>query len=606
MMTLLACAALFVAPVMAQNATSAVLDEIPAGSMGFVVVNNVKVATDDVDRFLNDIGVAGMLKDEMPKGLLEMLKAEIGLGEGFKADGGLAMMMLETTPYGIDLPALVEKKMGNDAGGEKVKLPWVAAIPGTSLEAVFTSLKDAKKETVGKATKVAFPFGDLFTVQHGNYILLSPVDKALEAVTSAKKTAKAEMSDGQKAVIGRSDVAVFVNLKVCGPVINKILTGIEKKMAEPGMANPLGLNFSQLFQMDKDQIAQIEAVTISARVAKTGFVIEELVDAVPGSAMAKQMQAMKPSGKSLVGRLPSFSYVVALGGSGNVGKEGAEQVKTAAKAISDLLVKASGGKVKAEQGDKLQKIVVDLADQCQGGQFVLGQAPADNGLIGMALLIEAKDAEKVKASLADSVALAQDIVKAAAGDDEDAKGFKIAYTKGAASASDVIEVTHPNLANMSEDDRATMKKFLGEDKIRILVATPDKSTVLLTFGGGKAFQDAATKAAKDGGELAKDKGLAAAMEIMPKNPVFILAVNAANLMDMVSKGADLSGAGNMLPPIKITGQTPLTIGAGIDGNSEHVVVFVPTEMVKEVVQIFQMFMGGRRGGAPPVVAPGDF
>lgn len=609
--TLLACAGLFLSPAMAQVAApSAVLSEIPAGTMGFVVANSVKGATDNVDKFLADIGVGELLKDEMPKGLLEKMKSEIALGEGFDSTGGFAMVLLEGAPFGLDYAALIEKKMNNEDTGE-VKLPWVMVVPGTSLEAVFPSLKDAKKEKVGDATKVEFPFGELLTVQHGKYLLLSPVEKALTAVTSAKKTAKDELGKNQRDVISRGDVAIHVNLKVSGSVINKILGGLEKKMKDQaghGMM-PFPMDFGKMMQVNKDQIAQIDAVTIAAHVAKTGLVIEEMVDLAPDSAMAKELKGLKPSGKSLVGRLPNFSYVLAGGGSGNPAKDGgSEMVKTSAKNVADMLVKLSGDKITKAQGDKLQKLVVDLNAQCVGGQFVVGQAPADNGLIAAALLMEAKDAAKVKASLAEAVDLLNELVQTAA-PEEDIKQVKFTYYTKGSDGVDVIEVTHPDLAKLGEEEQAMMKKFIGEDKIRITVASPDKTTVLVTFGGGKAFQEAALKAAKDGGDLPKDKGLTAAMTMMPQNPIFLMAFNVGNLFDTISKGVDITGMGAMMPPIKLTSQVPLTVGVGVMDNSEHVVIYVPTEMVKEVASIFTMFMGRAKmgvPGGPPVVAPGDF
>ena len=96
----------------------------------------------------------------------------------------------------------------------------------------------------------------------------------------------------------------------------------------------------------------------------------------------------------------------------------------------------------------------------------------------------------------------------------------------------------------------------------------------------------ALKTATAGGTLPQDAGLAVAMENMPKNLMCIEAFNTANLFDLVLKGAQEFGA----PPIpfRLTNQVPLALGVGITASSEHVVIFVPTPMVKEIAGIIMM------------------
>jgi hypothetical protein len=609
--TLLVCAAVLVAPTLAQEPPkpATILGDIPAGSMGFIVAKSVKGTTDNVDQFLKDIGLSAMLQDKMPKGLLELMKSELQLGEGFDASGGLAMVMLEPTQFKVDLAAMVKAKMENKAITEK--LPFVVFIPGKDFDAVFPGLKDAKKEKVGDFTQVQLPVGPMLTTQYKGYVLLSPLDKALTAVTKADKYADSEMTTVQKDAIGRADFAVFMNMKVSGPEINKILDTIEKAAADKGAgAPPMGMNLKGDFKLSKDQLKQITAVTALARVTKTGLVFEELVDYVPDSAMAKEIKQIKITDKSLVGRVPNMSYVMAAGSSGNPAVEGSEMTKLSVKQMADKLVEMSGGKITADQGKKLQDLAEALNQQCQGGQFVLGQAPENSGLFGAAIVIECKDSEKVKSLLADFAKLAQDMIQAAA-PDEETKQLTIAYKKdGGGEGIDTLDINHPEMAKMPEEERKMMTSFVGEDKIRVMVSAVDKNTVLLTFGGGKAFFDVATKAAKEGGTLPKDKGLAGVLEqkdLMPKKLFFVMAFNAGNIFEMITKGADLSGMGAMLPPIKITSQTPVTVGMGIYENGQHVVFYVPNDMIKELAGVFMMFAAPRPAGGPGMapVAPGD-
>ena len=604
LVSVLVCAGLLVGPAMAQDAAkpSAVFDHIPAGAMGYVVSNSVKATTDNVDRFLADIGVASMLAEEMPSGLLGLLKSELKLGEGFDASGGLAVVLLDPSLYGVDLADIVQQKMDNKKVTD-VKIPFVIMLPGKDLDTAFPALKDSKKTKVGDYTQVDLPPGPMLTAQHGSYILLSPVDKALKAVIDATKTAKDEMTAAQKEVLGRSDLGVYINMKMAAPVLTKIMAMVDEKAKSSPMGRH-GPDIGKMMQLNSQVITQTQAVVVSARIAKTGFVFEELIDYVPGSDMAKMLKAIKASDKSLVGRLPNINYVMAGGSIGYVGESSGIE-KMSIQTMVEFLAQASGGKISDAQSKKLQALMVSLNDQATGAQFAVGQAPEGAGLIGAAMLIECQDAQKVKGLLADSAALGQEIIQSVGGGE--ARELTVTYNKDAGGAGvDTIDVSHPQLTGMPEEGRKMMAQFIGEDKIRLMVSSPDKNTVLLTFGGGKAFLEQALKAAKEGGSIGKDKGLAAAMEMMPKNMVGMFALNAGNLVDTISKGAGMAGA--MFPPIKINSQVPVLMGAGVTDTTQHVVVLVPTDTIKEVAGIFMMFAQGMRGGmgGPPMGPPGGF
>ena len=50
--------------------TRPILKVIPAGSVGYVLIHDVKKATDVVDRFLKETGLAQFVEDDMPAGCL--------------------------------------------------------------------------------------------------------------------------------------------------------------------------------------------------------------------------------------------------------------------------------------------------------------------------------------------------------------------------------------------------------------------------------------------------------------------------------------------------------------------------------------------------------
>ena len=87
---------------------------------------------------------------------------------------------------------------------------------------------------------------------------------------------------------------------------------------------------------------------------------------------------------------------------------------------------------------------------------------------------------------------------------------------------------------------------------------------------------------------------------MPKKPSGIVLVNGANIFNLVVAGIKTMEPDQELPPFKISCKTPIAMGVGQAGTSAHIVVYVPTELIKEIVGTVMMFTGGGPGGAPPV------
>jgi len=139
-----------------------------------------------------------------------------------------------------------------------------------------------------------------------------------------------------------------------------------------------------------------------------------------------------------------------------------------------------------------------------------------------------------------------------------------------------------------------MKKVLGEDKFRFRIAATDKNTVVLTIGGaGSFFADAVKTAAANSGTIAADPETVTAMKHLPPNMSSVMLFSVGNLFDLIDAGQK-----KMAPTARHAGQdhlqTPIAVGAGKSGQSMHVVVFVPTGLIKETAQA----VGGMFGWRP--------
>ena len=101
-----------------------IMGHIPAGAMGYVVVNNVTAMGGNVERFLEQTGLREMLgMPEMPGWLVGMIKGAAQLGEGFNPNGGFAVVMLDPQQYGVDMVSLMGMAQPTTAPVEQPKPP---------------------------------------------------------------------------------------------------------------------------------------------------------------------------------------------------------------------------------------------------------------------------------------------------------------------------------------------------------------------------------------------------------------------------------------------------------------------------------------------------
>lgn len=602
-----------------------VLSHMPAGSLGFAVIPNARLTAGKVDKFIADLGLDKMLPSPDPNNpdkkasVLDLLRGAAKLGPGFNPNGGVAVVMLDPNAFGVDLLELIPGLRGPRARATKSepmmmagpddapakptpKLPFVVFVPGKSIEDVFGAYP---MEAAGKYMLVNLRMGQTYAAKLGGYVLLSPSDKALEAVMTAKKKAAAEMPAEHAGIIARADIAYYVNMKVASPILNQFLKVAEQQVITG--AGPMGPLMGIYFDIYRDMISQLDAATVAGRLVPSGLVLDEMVSFQPGSDYAKTMAAGKPAGEIRLNALPDLPYVMAIGAAGQTDEQSVKiELDMVEKLLKSDLLKA----LPEEEKDRIRKSIVGLSSEITGVQMVGGGAPAGTGLFGVSFVIQCKDSEKIKALIAEQAKLAEALVKHFGKDEPDAQKLKIRYLKGMETVgsvtADAVVIEHPELDQMEEKERTDMKKVLGEDKVRFLVAAPDKNTVVVTFGGSRSFLVEALKAAGGTGKIGTAAETAEAMRYMPKKKTAVALINAANLYGLIVAGMKTMEPDAELPPFKITCKTPISFGVGQSGKSAHVVIYVPTQLIKEVTGIFMMFAGGGPGAAPPVGGANDF
>ncbi|MCY2927818.1 MAG: hypothetical protein NT031_20745, partial [Planctomycetota bacterium] len=326
----------------------------------------------------------------------------------------------------------------------------------------------------------------------------------------------------------------------------------------------------------------------------------------PGTALAKGFtsQAGVRGGAQTLACLPSLPYILAAG-QVKAANPGAKA--SALETIENLLKLEALKKVPDELKARTRKLAADCADEFTGAQVVIGGAPAAGGVLGEAIVVQCRDSEKVRTMMAEATGIAESYIKTLV-DDPKIQQLKLTYTRGAETvdgvAVDVLEVSHPEISGMTEEEKAKFKKAMGEEKFVLRVAAVGKGAAVITMGGGQAMLTEAVKAAASKGPISTAPGTAAALKHLPANPSAVVLINVANALDVVRAGMTIMGStkeeADQVPKFKCV--TPIAMGSQAMTDGGHAVIYIPTDLLKEA---FPAIMGAMMGGpgGPPGEAP---
>ncbi len=596
-----------------------VLKHIPAGCMGFVVVRNVTDFTDKIDGFVKAISPEG--QSLLPGKVLDKIRRAAKLGEGFNANGGFAVVMLDPQVYGVDIVEMIAGKKKPPQPGEAPKkepLPPVILMVPTTDKTLTTMLANYNPVKEGNYVKLqgAGTPEPMYCMVAGNYAMIGPNLKAVQNMAGGvRKSVITKLSPTDKAVIARNDISGWINIKMVAPIANAVMTKMEKEMAkekargEPrhfvgpdvAMKKAMVGNFASV----KEIIKQLDDVSFGLRITKDGIMVEGRCSYLPDSIMGKALSLCRPVAGSLLNRLPSMPYVVAFGAR----NEPKTPKDFNIKQIKNVLDNEPFKNLTAEAKAKCLKVWLELDEQIESVQVYAGGITTGTGQVGAVCVLECKSAEKVKALLADGTTVATEIIKGVK--DRDFQKLTVKYHKAletvGARKVDVIDIDHPELLKMKEDDRQKMKTILGEDKVRLLITAVDKKTLVITIGGSKSLLVEALKTAKGTGILHKNPGITRALAMLPKKRTAVVLYNVSNIFKIVTN--IMAAIGEEMPPIPpMVADEPFVGSISIEGRDISAVGYLPTSTIGEVTKIFMMFMMGMRGGGPMAqpMPPGNF
>ncbi|MFP4052311.1 MAG: hypothetical protein ACLFV7_00420 [Phycisphaerae bacterium] len=591
-----------------------VLTQVPSGSMGVVVINDLDTMAGKIDKFIGEIGLGQMAQQAMPNGLLKMITQQAGLGEKFSGKGDVAIVMLDPKTVNMDFAKLVKQRMDMMMPSdqmppepEEVKLPFVVYLPGTDIENIFKAYNPVKK---GDFYQLTLPTGPMMATTRGKHILLSPGTDALNVCRKSNKGMIGDIRNDHVMKMLQSEIGIHMNMKVTGPIVNDIIKTFEQFIAkqEAAMAQGGGgpaammvmgpmMMVKKILPTYRDRLSQLNAVTMVGRFVETGLLVEELGTYKKDSEMGKEFLAYKPTDKDLLGNLPDLPYVVAGGCHNMPGIS--KGVDIYLNMIDSMLQMSPAGPLGAQRG-KIDKFANSMIKETDTLQFVVGGAANGNGLFGVTCVMDGDDARKITGLMKEGTQLIDTVLRQKLGQmDPDAAQLKLAYIEDAGSVSGTklhaVDITHPDLAGMSERERTDMKKVLGEDRIRFYLAQADKDTVVATFAGSTDQMAASLKTANGKGTLGSSKWMAEPRKYMPKKPAMLMVVNGSNLFDLIISGIRKMNPDEELPAGRISCRTPVALGVGIEGDTATSTLYVPTKLVKDAVVLYLSMQGGGGG-----------
>ncbi len=571
-----------------------VIRRIPAEAMGFVMVRDIRAMTDGMDKFLDDIGLGEMVREQMPDGLLAMIKEQVDPGEGFKPDGGFAIAVMDFQQFGFEIPEQMDGGL-DDAMAMLGEMPFAVWVPASSIEGLLP--ESVATEQVGGYTAVSPDGLPVLAMEHDGYVVFSMRADVLDAVQADGPTAEDELSADEKAVLGKADIAGYINMQIAGPFMEKLLESAEQQMLAGdamGQSGPAAMfgpemspeNAAKLMEWNRRYISQIEGMLVAGRFVDEGLVFEHLMRFVPDSTLGRIMAAHRRVRPELVDRLPDMPYVLAAGVDGRSEAPEAEQeyLSEYLDMIGDLL---GEDVLSADAKSELERILLGFNEQVTNAQFVVGAAPEDAGVFSLGVVMQSRDADATTALVMDSLGHVENLIKGFAPPGE-AEDLRIRHNEAVETIRDVgidtVELTHPDLEQMPEYEKEEMAAVLGEAKVQFRMAKPDDQTLVVSFGGGAAFMEEMLKMTAGEGPIPTHEGTQTAMKYMPDGTSALVLFNLKNLFTAIERGSEALMGPGMMPPLEFEADVPLTAAMAVtEDGSSHSVAFIPSEMVRDIV-----------------------
>lgn len=608
-----------------------VMSHIPHDALGFVVARSVRSATDAADAFLEETKISED-NDELSEGVLEAISRGLTLGEGFDADGGIAVVLLNPEPLGIDLEQEIGESIaqfvvssmpgfsevmetifgGRVASSQPAmpRVPYAILLPGRDVQSVLP-MADIYEDPEG----TTLSFADVDEVFHasqlGDYVVVSPLAGALEVISEAHNQ-PIKLSPDHAELLNASEAAAWVDIEAVRNSLGGLLDKLERMgetpetttapttqavefkealatLSAPSLVGPSPL---QMFR-------EVRQATVGIRLAQLGPRVEAVVEYEPEGEYVTSL-VTRDSPEQLLDRLPDMPYMMALG---------LTMPRTDTDKVRNFLeyhiaeIDGLDEDVRTELIDNGS----ELLGQVRSIQFVWGSAPEEHmgGVFGFAAVVECDDSQQVRELLAGLSAQAGEALAQVAESEQDVPEFEIIHQAGAESIDEnpvdilTLAETQPGEFGMG----MMMSMLLDSPDVAVRIAAADQTHLVLTAGGEDLMlAEAITAARAAEATIPQRPEVAALLDEMPGEPQAVFLMNVGTYIRLMMRA--FGGMGMAPPPIvEDFTDEPVAVMSGVDGNLERYVFHVPTRMVGDFTAFInsmeRMYSSPSQSGPPP-------
>ncbi len=553
--------------VRAQNVPD-VLKKVPAGAPLVAAIPNLQAVSGKIAMLNQQLG----LNQPQMENVLGMARAMLGLEQGLRENGGLAMVMLSMPDP-------------NEPGAE----PLTAVIvPITEYKAFLANFGEAQPDAAG-ITQIDLAGEVAFAKQSGEYAILSDRQEAVAAYKDDQPANIAQLA-GQMSgsVITGSDVLLFVDVTKVGPVaLPMVELGLMEAQQQMGEAErAIGEPMLKLYgDAIKAVLSQGQAAVMGIDLSEQGIGLSLGAQFREGTALAQSF-ANPPKQAPSFNRLPSGPYMFAAA----IDMQALPIARWLNDAIAALppdhpmvgILKAS---LPTLQAKEVQQALY---------------APAAGGAVptlfnGVNVYVTDQPAQLVQAYRQSLDALGK-------ADLGEGMSYQTQYNQNVLQL-DGKEVDQYSLKlNIPQEQLAELgplAMFLGQAMTGYVVTTDN--AMIVTNGADPALLRQALQAAAGQGQLNADQGIQNINKHLPPHRAMEAYIGVGTILQMVGNFAAM-----FAPEVQFNvpaNLPPVATALSVNQGGMVYRYYVPNEVIRTITGLIQQFEGGGAAPGGPMPAP---
>ncbi|MCC6321406.1 MAG: hypothetical protein IT438_08230 [Phycisphaerales bacterium] len=481
-----------------------------------------------------------------------------------------------------------------DGAGEEPRA--VILMPISKYDALLTNF-GAKPDAAGGITQIQTPDGEEGFVKDvgGGYAAMSD-DRELLASFEAKTgdaPFKAKLGGSGDKIADNASVFVALNMDQVRPHWPELKKEMEKAVKEQAEALPMGEapnpfeNAAAMWFMET-LMKESRSVVAGLKPSAKGFGVEVAVGFAEGTMMGDMFKGGGKAGE-LMSALPAGPYLIA-----GAYDYSSKEIKKFLKEIAAKSPDQGGSSFMGGMNPK----TIDASD---GAAFTIGMPKGGllgGMLTGMVTYIKSSDPTGL-------VALTKSSMNELNGKAQEGMTFEVKYADKAAKVEDVdVDSWELKITSEAGEDMAQgMAMVFGPSGGPNGYIAKTNSGMYMTMAKSSELMGTALKVGKGGEHLGADKLITQVAGSMPGNRLAEFYIGTRSIADLVLPFAAMAGV--TVPADKMPESLPpVAMTLSGEGGSAHFAMFVPTPVIKTVVDIgmaVQQQMEG--GGEEPAAAP---